>query len=346
MLQESGISDPRRLRLLEETSTKIAMLEDRCRLLDELMVLRQERDALLMSRCCHSEVATGIATGAYWTVSPHSQYYHSGYSSEEYRWENTSQPVVRGHIVHCHSTALNDAVPVPLTHRQLRTSQQKQQMMTAEQKQRFFRVPRPSFDATQDTCTKTPTRDGSMLGNRPVVSPQGEDENSKRTESLHKKKITSHRSKCCAYSQRKVLPENFRLSPSTVVLGKGRGPKEATGNLKLKELVSEHLEEYASSGRQGKMAVISAIIQKIKNRCTVNGMNAPAFVRFEGGRWTQVAEKDCRVKVTATFRDVLADKYRSSSKSKVENRRRKRQQRKEMSDFDTAVKALNTMMKV
>jgi hypothetical protein len=145
--------------------------------------------------------------------------------------------------------------------------------------------------------------------------------------------------------QKRRLPQNYRLSPSTVVLGKGKGPKEASGNLRLKELVSEYLDEYATSGRQGKMAVISRVVGQIQNENANHNQSGPAFVRYEDGHWWEVTEKECRVKVTATFRDFLSDNYRSSSKSKVEYRRRQREERKELSDFETAVMALNTMMK-
>jgi hypothetical protein len=147
----------------------------------------------------------------------------------------------------------------------------------------------------------------------------------------------------CFPLKNRILPQNFRLSQNTVVLGKGKGPKEASGNLRLRELVKEHLEEYADSGRQGKMAVISKIIQNIQNENQRNGRGTPSFVRFHGGHWWEASEKECRTKVTASFRDLLADCYRSSSKSKVEHRRQQRQQKKSVTEFQIAVQALNRM---
>ncbi|KAL3915471.1 MAG: hypothetical protein SGARI_008175 [Bacillariaceae sp.] len=136
------------------------------------------------------------------------------------------------------------------------------------------------------------------------------------------------------------LPPQFRLSANTVVLGKGKGPKEASGNMRLKELVQEHLEEYVGSGRHGKMVVISNIIAKIQQENSAGNSFAPAFVRFQENCWWEVTEKECRIKLSATFRDLLSDKYRSSSKSKVEQRRRQRQQQKEISDSEDAVSVL------
>jgi hypothetical protein len=155
-------------------------------------------------------------------------------------------------------------------------------------------------------------------------------------------------SNCCYITklpqQSRKLPPNFRLSPNTVVLGKGKGPKEASGNMRLQELVRESLDEYIDSGRHGKMLVISKVIGQIQSESNAcNGHATPVFVRFQNNFWWEVTEKECRVKLSATFRDLLSDKYRSSSKSKVEYRRQQRQHQRDVSDFVDAVRALKTL---
>lgn len=158
------------------------------------------------------------------------------------------------------------------------------------------------------------------------------------------------------------LPSNFVLSPTTVVLGKGSAPKEASGNRRLQRLVNEYLDVYASSDRPGKIALVSRIVCAMSSprqipspqsetplasslTSTSNRMvnsndknkneNFNGFVRFHDGRWLEATEKDARTKVTSMFRDALHSQYKSSSKSKVTNRRQIRRQQQQQIKITT-----------
>ena len=55
-----------------------------------------------------------------------------------------------------------------------------------------------------------------------------------------------------------------------------------------------------------------------------------AFVRQTKGRWYEVAENVAREKISYVFRDLLADRYESSSTSKVAKRVQRRQQQQHL----------------
>jgi hypothetical protein len=119
------------------------------------------------------------------------------------------------------------------------------------------------------------------------------------------------------------LPPAFAPSPDTVVLGKGNGPKVNTGNLRLKGLVVENLDDYVRGERREKIAIISNLIRHVRR---ANANSCAGFVKYEDGHWWEATERDARVKVTALFRDCLHDKYRSSSTNKVKRRQLLREQ--------------------
>ena len=116
--------------------------------------------------------------------------------------------------------------------------------------------------------------------------------------------------------KKRKIGKDFVPEVDTVVLGKGNIPKTNIGNLKLKGLVMESLDEYDNGERRKKIAVISRII----NHVTSNNYKTTGFTKFEDDCWWEMTERDARVKITALFRDCLHIKYRSSSSSKVKRR--------------------------
>jgi len=114
-----------------------------------------------------------------------------------------------------------------------------------------------------------------------------------------------------------------RIQPtaSTVVIGKGRVPKKAPGNKKLRELVQEKVQEYVSAkSKMVKSSIVTDIYFTIESMCQSEG-SAPPFVRYDGIGYTKTSESVAREKITSSFRDCLHDKYKSSSKNKVAKRR-------------------------
>lgn len=115
--------------------------------------------------------------------------------------------------------------------------------------------------------------------------------------------------------------ERIQPTASTVVIGKGRVPKKAPGNKKLRELVQEKVHEYVSAkSKMVKSSIVTDIYFTIESMCKAEG-TAPPFVRYDGLGYTRTSESVAREKITSSFRDCLHDKYKSSSKNKVAKRR-------------------------
>eukprot|EP00980_Cylindrotheca_fusiformis_P014058 scaffold3670_cov124-Cylindrotheca_fusiformis.AAC.34 len=125
------------------------------------------------------------------------------------------------------------------------------------------------------------------------------------------------------------LPPDFELQPYSVRIGRGKACAEATGNRRLRVLVSSFLDDYRkASSRIEKSIIVSKIVDSIHEACPVG-----AFVKYQGGKWWEVDDFTAREKVGSLIRDLLSDQYRSSSK--VKNARRKKQKRNSLTT-DTA----------
>jgi hypothetical protein len=327
-------SSTRNTMMFESNLTEFArihMLEDRCRLLDEVIALRRERDALLNAR---SATSSGPITqsASYFGDVGYSQYIPPP-RPPTYRAAFNFNPA---------AAAAYPAVFASLDrHSTSATTIQTRN----EGESRHVRKISSSGSSDEHQVASPILLKPTMERGSSVVSPTLESQQAPsaiafKTLQNNTNQSTSTSIVCKLPTKNRRLPPHFRLSGNTVVLGKGKGPKEALGNMRLKELVQDHLDEYVCSGRHGKMVVISNIIAKIQEENCKEKISAPSFVRFQDNCWWEVTEKECRIKLSSTFRDLLSDKYRSSSKSKVEQRRRQRQQQKEIFDSEDAVNML------
>lgn len=115
-----------------------------------------------------------------------------------------------------------------------------------------------------------------------------------------------------------LLPIEFEPSPYTVVVGRGRFPQNNLGNRRLRVLASIYYKEYSEArNRRTKTEVVDKIFKSIQEAM---GM----FVRRGiDGRWYKVDDTVAREKIGYVLRDLLGDKYKSSSKSKVARRFKK-----------------------
>jgi hypothetical protein len=117
----------------------------------------------------------------------------------------------------------------------------------------------------------------------------------------------------------KLLPETFAPSPNTVLIGRSKESKRAEGNTRLRHLATSFLHKYSKAPtKSDKTEIVSQIVDIIKSKCTVG-----AFVKRaeKEGRWREVSVAVAREKVGYVMRDLLHDKYRSSSASKAAKRR-------------------------
>lgn len=119
-----------------------------------------------------------------------------------------------------------------------------------------------------------------------------------------------------------LLPEDFEPSNHTVIIGRGKRVRESPGNRRLRALTASLLPRYVEAAdaddRATKTRLVSEVVDLVKvgEGCSDN---STYFVRKskENGRWYEVDDGVAREKVGYVFRDLLADRYESSSKSKV-----------------------------
>lgn len=125
----------------------------------------------------------------------------------------------------------------------------------------------------------------------------------------------------------KELPRDFAPSPYSVIIGRAKECKQASGNRRLRIMATAYLPQYASAiNRSVKSQVVSHIVSLVRQAC---GSQGGAFIKKMGKAqdgstvWVEVSDSAAREKIGYVFRDLLSDQYRSSSKSKSMNRLRR-----------------------
>jgi hypothetical protein len=117
------------------------------------------------------------------------------------------------------------------------------------------------------------------------------------------------------------LSTDFEPSPHSVIIGRAKECKQHIGNVRLRILCSSFLPKYSNAiNRSIKSKVVSEVVSTIRDACPVG-----AFVKRAGNSWKEVNESTAREKVGYVFRDLLSDRYQSSSKSKAAKRRENQQ---------------------
>lgn len=119
-----------------------------------------------------------------------------------------------------------------------------------------------------------------------------------------------------------LLPIDFEPSEYSVICGNKRAFFNSAGNRRFRVICQMHLPEYMNApSKHEKSFVVTKVMRVLKDACPVG-----AFVSLEKGRWWEVSDRTCREKCGTFFRDCLSDKYKSSSKNKVAQRKKKRTQ--------------------
>lgn len=118
----------------------------------------------------------------------------------------------------------------------------------------------------------------------------------------------------------KMLPPDFEPCPYSVVIGKGSASSKAIGNQRIRVLASAMLPRYTEAkNRAEKTRVINDLIETVHNAAP-----GGSFVQFKNGRWWSVGEHAAREKIGYIIRDLLQDRYKSSSKSKATMRKQRK----------------------
>jgi hypothetical protein len=119
------------------------------------------------------------------------------------------------------------------------------------------------------------------------------------------------------------LPLDFEPTPYSVIIGRGKECKAVAGNRRLKVLASNFLPKYSDAiNKSSKSRIVSTLVSMVRDACPTG-----AFIKLAKNKcWYEVDEAVAREKVGYTFRELLGDQYRSSSKSKTARRDHRRHQ--------------------
>jgi hypothetical protein len=121
-----------------------------------------------------------------------------------------------------------------------------------------------------------------------------------------------------------LLPLDFVPSQYSVIIGRAKECKDASGNKLLRILATSYLSKYSNAiNRCVKSQVVSDIVALVRV-ASPEGAFIKKIGREDGGTgWIEVSESGAREKIGYVFRDLLSDQYRSSSKSKSLNRQKR-----------------------
>jgi hypothetical protein len=119
-----------------------------------------------------------------------------------------------------------------------------------------------------------------------------------------------------------LLPEDFTPSEYSVICGNKRTYFNSVGNSRFRVICKMHAEEFRNAqSKHEKSYVVSNVMKILSSACPVG-----SFVTLEKGRWWEVSDRTAREKVGTFFRDLCGPDYKSSSKSKIAQRKIKRKQ--------------------
>jgi hypothetical protein len=118
----------------------------------------------------------------------------------------------------------------------------------------------------------------------------------------------------------RLLSQDFQPTPSSVIIGRSKTCKEAVGNLRLRILAEICLPKYSGATcKVDKSMVVTDLVKAVRT-CCGGPTGRGAFIKYHNHRWWEVDNAGAREKVGYMLRDLLADRYKSSSRSKAARR--------------------------
>lgn len=119
------------------------------------------------------------------------------------------------------------------------------------------------------------------------------------------------------------LPVEYVPDSTTIICGRGKACTASPGNIRLKKIVTEHIEQYSLAEKKAeKTKTVDSIIDAVQGQGKDQGM----FVRRQNGTWWEVEDSFAREKVGSMIRDILYTQYRSSSRAKFQKKKRQKSQ--------------------
>lgn len=128
--------------------------------------------------------------------------------------------------------------------------------------------------------------------------------------------IASSSAATCFLREFKPLANNFAPGPCDVICARGKAPFSHAGNIKFRQIITDHLDAYSNTAtRVAKSNIVTKIVDMVRKSSPLGG-----FVKHYDGKWYEVGDRIAREKVGQGFRDILHTKYISSHKCKKRRR--------------------------
>ena len=217
--------------------------------------------------------------------------------------------------VQCQSSSVNQSSLLP---QQLQQPQQEPSSSSSSPKSTSPRTSNSPVEAyySQSNWTEPsplPPFDSMMSNNKYGQTPSNPMPNDQQQQQLQSSALQS---------KQPVLARPA-LSPYSVFVGRGNAAKNAVGNRRLTVLAKTKLAEYAKAETKNqKTEIVSSLLN------TVRGAGG-SFVKVINGKIQETNEHAAREKIGALLRDMLGEKYRSSSKAKVMKRQKLRKEKRQ-----------------
>lgn len=88
------------------------------------------------------------------------------------------------------------------------------------------------------------------------------------------------------------LPLDFKPTPYSVIVGRGKLISESVGNRRLRVLATTFMQKYSqASSKIEKTTTVSRIVEIIQEACPFG-----AFIKLDDGRWWEVDDHTAREK--------------------------------------------------
>lgn len=119
---------------------------------------------------------------------------------------------------------------------------------------------------------------------------------------------------------KRQLPSDFVPDSTAIICGRGKACTASAGNKRLKAIVEGFIDKYSeATTKTEKTNTVNMIMDAVQGKERDKGM----FIRQHDGRWWEVEDAVAREKVGCLIRDCLHTQYRSSSKAKFLNKKRR-----------------------
>ena len=125
-----------------------------------------------------------------------------------------------------------------------------------------------------------------------------------------------------SYDEEYELPSNFTPGPYDVVCARGKGCSRYPGNIRFNRMIQASMARYSSTNsRVIKSCIVSEIVECVRNQSTTAAHGFVKKGKKGSNRWYTISDTHAREKVSQCLRDLLSNKYKSSTKAKQWKRR-------------------------